>query len=132
MKARERPTVYVHRDFFNLLNPYALLGGLTTLTLFATHGAIFLALKTDGEIRVRANKLAGQIGLVATVSRWSSCCGRSWPSATRPGRGRWSWRRSAGWRVWLNRAGREGWAFLFSAITLAGPSPSCSACCTRT
>ena len=37
--------------FFNLLNPYALLGGLMTLTLFVTHGAMFLALKTDGDIR---------------------------------------------------------------------------------
>ncbi|MGZ4537088.1 MAG: cytochrome d ubiquinol oxidase subunit II, partial [Nocardioidaceae bacterium] len=40
--------------FFNLLNPYALLGGLTTLALFVTHGALFIALKTDGEIRHRA------------------------------------------------------------------------------
>src|SRR5919106_1001354 len=38
----------------NLLNPYALLGGATTLLLFLTHGALFLALKTDGEIRHRA------------------------------------------------------------------------------
>ena len=36
-------------SFFDLLNPYALLGGLTTLTLFVTHGAVFLALKTDGD-----------------------------------------------------------------------------------
>ena len=34
--------------FFNLLNPYALIGGLTTLLLFLTHGAIYIALKTDG------------------------------------------------------------------------------------
>ena len=29
--------------FFNLLNPYALLGGLITLLLFLTHGAMFVA-----------------------------------------------------------------------------------------
>src|SRR5690348_1467092 len=34
-----------------LLNPYALTGGATTLLLFLTHGAMFLALKTDGEDR---------------------------------------------------------------------------------
>src|SRR5659263_705110 len=28
--------------FFNLLNPYALLGGATTLLLFLTHGAVFI------------------------------------------------------------------------------------------
>src|SRR6478672_4624873 len=37
--------------FFNLLNPYALLGGATTLLLFLTHGAVFISLKTDGPIR---------------------------------------------------------------------------------
>src|SRR5436190_24020078 len=34
--------------FFNLLNPYALLGGVTTVLLFLAHGAVFLALKTEG------------------------------------------------------------------------------------
>lgn len=52
---------------FNLLNPYALLGGLTTLTLFITHGAVFIALKTSGDIRTRANRLALKTGLVAAV-----------------------------------------------------------------
>jgi cytochrome d ubiquinol oxidase subunit II len=52
---------------FDLLNPYALLGGLTTLTLFLTHGAIFLALKTSGDIRNRANALAGKIGIGAAI-----------------------------------------------------------------
>jgi cytochrome d ubiquinol oxidase subunit II len=54
--------------FFNLLNPYALLGGATTLLLFLTHGAMFVALKTDGEIRVRARGLAVRVGLGAAVA----------------------------------------------------------------
>ncbi len=54
--------------FFNLLNPYALLGGVVTLTVFLTHGAHFLALKTAGEIRVRAHTLAVKLGLVAAVA----------------------------------------------------------------
>ncbi len=41
-----------------LLNPFALLGGLTTLTLFVLHGAVFVALKTTGDVRRRANRLA--------------------------------------------------------------------------
>ena len=53
--------------FFNLLNPYALLGGLTTLFLFISHGAFFLALKTDGDIRVRANGIGQKTGLVTAV-----------------------------------------------------------------
>lgn len=53
--------------FWNLLNPVALLGGLVTLTLFLTHGAIFIALKTDGQIRHDARNLAVKIGLVSAV-----------------------------------------------------------------
>ncbi|KGJ82823.1 cytochrome C oxidase assembly protein [Cryobacterium roopkundense] len=52
---------------FDLLNPYALLGGLTTLLLFFTHGVIFVALKTEGDIRVRARRLAITVGLVTIV-----------------------------------------------------------------
>ncbi|HEX6874570.1 MAG TPA: cytochrome d ubiquinol oxidase subunit II [Nocardioidaceae bacterium] len=50
-------------NLFTLLNPYALLGGLTTLGLFLTHGAIFLALKTDGDIRTRAREFALVLGI---------------------------------------------------------------------
>ncbi len=54
--------------FFNLLNPYALLGGVVTLAVFLTHGAHFLALKTAGEVRVRAHSLAVKLGLAAAVA----------------------------------------------------------------
>jgi cytochrome d ubiquinol oxidase subunit II len=54
--------------FFTLLNPYALLGGVMTLLLFTAHGAMFLALKTDGEIRRRARAVAGGTGLAAAVA----------------------------------------------------------------
>ena len=53
--------------FFNLLNPYALLGGLTTLLLFLTHGAMYVALKTDGPIRREARSLATRSGLAAAL-----------------------------------------------------------------
>jgi len=53
--------------FFNLLNPYALLGGLTTLTVFTLQGAIFLVLKTDGDLMSRAMAATKKVGPVATV-----------------------------------------------------------------
>ncbi|GEP32313.1 cytochrome c oxidase assembly protein [Nocardioides szechwanensis] len=53
--------------FFNLLNPYALLGGLTTLLLFLTHGAVFISLKTDGRVREHARELALKIGVAAAA-----------------------------------------------------------------
>lgn len=39
--------------FLGLLHPYALLMGVTTVALFAMHGAIYLVLKTDGELQDR-------------------------------------------------------------------------------
>lgn len=51
----------------DLLNPYALLGGVTTAALFLTHGAVFIALKTVGEVRERAGKLAVRVGAVTIV-----------------------------------------------------------------
>ncbi len=52
---------------FTLLNPYGLLGGLVTLTLFWTHGLVFITLKTDGDIKERARALATKVGSVATL-----------------------------------------------------------------
>src|SRR4029453_8217241 len=53
--------------FFNLLNPYALLGGAMLLLLFLTHGAMFVGLKTDGRIRQDARVVALRVGPVAAV-----------------------------------------------------------------
>ncbi|TDO54106.1 cytochrome d ubiquinol oxidase subunit II [Kribbella sp. VKM Ac-2571] len=50
-----------------LLNPFALLGGLTFVAVFVTHGAIFLALRTTDDLRLRANRLATRTGAVAAV-----------------------------------------------------------------
>lgn len=52
---------------FTLLNPYGLLGGLVTLTLFWTHGLVFITLKTDGDIKERARALATKVGSAATL-----------------------------------------------------------------
>lgn len=113
--------VHYSGGFFNLLNPYALLGGLVTLSVFATHGAIFLALKTDGIIRTRANDLVTRLGLAATVFTVSFLI---WTASTYSSKG-WVWAVAAVVAVaWLaalafNLFGREGWSFLFSAIALA-------------
>jgi cytochrome d ubiquinol oxidase subunit II len=55
-------------SLLTLLNPYALLGGVVTLLLFLTHGAMFLALKTDGDIRHRARALSVRLGLGAAAA----------------------------------------------------------------
>jgi len=107
--------------FFNLLNPYALLGGLVTLTLFLTHGAIFVALKTTGELRVRANAMSLRIGLVAAVLAVAFLVWSQLAYAAHA----WTWitvlLAAASWVVALGVSlrKREGWAFVFSAATLA-------------
>jgi len=53
--------------FFDLLSPYALICGLTTLTVFLTHGAIFLNLKSTTPIRERALRATKHAGPLATV-----------------------------------------------------------------
>ncbi len=52
---------------FTLLNPVGLLGGLVFVALFLTHGAYFVALKTDGPIRADARAFATKSGLAAAV-----------------------------------------------------------------
>lgn len=51
----------------DLLTPYALLGGATTLALFVAHGAGYLALKTTDPIRGRAAALATRAGTAAAL-----------------------------------------------------------------
>jgi cytochrome d ubiquinol oxidase subunit II len=54
-------------SFFDLLNPYALAGGLTTLLLFTLHGALFLSLKTDGVIQTRATSIAKRLVIPVAI-----------------------------------------------------------------
>jgi cytochrome d ubiquinol oxidase subunit II len=54
--------------FFDLLSPYTLIAGLASLTLFTTHGAIFLNLKSTDPIRARALAVTRKVGPVATVA----------------------------------------------------------------
>ncbi len=115
-------------DFFTLINPYALLAGLLTLTLFIAHGLAYLALKTEGDIRARANRLMPIAGIVAAVVAvlflgWTQVNAANLghaPAAT------------AGLSlvaavlaavallggIGANRVAREGWAFLGTGATV--------------
>jgi cytochrome d ubiquinol oxidase subunit II len=54
-------------NFGDLLNPYALLGGLASLSAFTLHGALFLNLKTKDDIRERAHGAASWLWLPTVV-----------------------------------------------------------------
>ncbi|WP_422756364.1 cytochrome d ubiquinol oxidase subunit II [Micromonospora sp. WMMD708] len=104
----------------DLLNPYALLGGLTTLGLFLTHGAVFLALKTTGDIRHRAGTLAVTLGTGTAVAAvafltWTLTI-RANPAAITLAVGAALALLGA---LAAARARREGWAFTGTALAIA-------------
>ncbi|WP_165984257.1 cytochrome d ubiquinol oxidase subunit II [Streptomyces sp. YIM 98790] len=106
-------------NLFDLLGPHALLGGAVTLALFTFHGAVFVSLKTVGEIRERARKLAGRLGLVTAALAvafllWTqSMTGDGWSLAALAVA-------AAALLAALraNGLGREGWAFALSGVTI--------------
>jgi len=59
--------LYQGSGLFELLNPFGLLCGLVSAAMLATHGAIYLTLKTDGVIQARA-RAAAQIGVLVTIA----------------------------------------------------------------
>jgi cytochrome d ubiquinol oxidase subunit II len=52
-------------SFISLLNPFALLCGVLSVVMLATHGAFFLNIKTDGELQKRALRVA-RVGAIIT------------------------------------------------------------------
>ncbi len=106
-------------DLFTLLNPFGLLGGATTLLLFLTHGLVFLALKTDGDLRQRANRLVTPVGLVTAVVAvaflaWANLQTGTVFSAVVAAVAALSFVGGLA----ANRLRREGWAFLGSAVAI--------------
>ena len=90
-----------------------------TLTLFLTHGAMFISLKTDGEIRQRARALSLRTGLVAAVVAVVFLVG---PVDTGSAASAVAFALAAAALVGglaAIAAGREGWAFLGTFVTIA-------------
>lgn len=111
-------------SLLTLLNPYGLLGGIAVLALCFTHGLVFVALKTTGEMRERARGLAKIVGAVTIVGGAIFLVWTILLSIGRP----------LFWAViacsaiaavaliagWIsNVAKREGWAFTFNALGIA-------------
>jgi len=47
---------FVHATLYDLITPYSLLIGVTTVFMLATHGAIYLSMKADGELLDRVKR----------------------------------------------------------------------------
>ncbi|WP_405955758.1 cytochrome d ubiquinol oxidase subunit II [Streptomyces phaeochromogenes] len=106
-------------NLWDLLNPYAILGGLVTLSLFTFHGAVFAALKTLGDIRERARKLALGLGLVTAVLAlvfllWTQADNGDGKSLVALVVAVVALVAAIG----ANQLGREGWAFALSGLTI--------------
>ncbi|GII66129.1 cytochrome c oxidase assembly protein [Sphaerisporangium krabiense] len=107
-------------SLFDLLNPYALLGGAATLTLFTLHGAVFLALRTEGVLREAAARVARQAGLLALgtggafllLTQLDSGKPVTWGTAAVAAAG------IAG-ALAATARGRDGWAFTANAVAIA-------------
>ncbi len=54
-------------NFLHLLQPYALVAGLTTLALFTLHGAVFLTLRTDDDMADRARRIVKLLAWPTTL-----------------------------------------------------------------
>ncbi|MFC5261082.1 cytochrome d ubiquinol oxidase subunit II [Kribbella qitaiheensis] len=103
----------------SLLSPFALLGGVAFTAVFVAHGAIFLALKTTGELRQRANRFASLSGLAAAVLAvgflaWAHGMRGDVASAVVAGVA--AVALLAG--LVANRFRREGWAFVGTAVAV--------------
>jgi cytochrome d ubiquinol oxidase subunit II len=114
------PDGVVRSGLVDLLSPYALVGGLATLTLFVLHGAVFLALKTDGPVRYRARAAARAAAPAAGATLFAFLM---WTQADHGSPGT---SLVAACAVGALVAGallvarrREGWAFLATAIAIA-------------
>ncbi|GAB0107077.1 cytochrome d ubiquinol oxidase subunit II [Nocardia sp. JMUB6875] len=109
----------IEGNLFDLLNPYGILGGLTTLLLFLLHGAVFVSLKTGGDVREDARlamlRLLPPTALVvAAFGLWTQFA---------YGKG-WTWiplvLAVIGLVVTAVGAvkGRDGWGFTGTAVTI--------------
>ena len=54
----------IEGGLLDLLNPFALLLGVTTVFMLATHGAIYLSMKTDGDLLVRVKRWIPRLMIV--------------------------------------------------------------------
>ncbi|MER7400059.1 cytochrome d ubiquinol oxidase subunit II [Streptomyces sp. NPDC000151] len=107
-------------SLLDLLNPYAILGGLVTLALFTFHGAVFASLKTVGGIRERARVTASFLGMIAAglalvFMVWTQIDkgdGKSLVALVVAAAALLA-------ALVANALGREGWSFTFSGVTIA-------------
>ncbi len=122
--------VLVAQGFWSLFNPFGLLGGVLFVVLFLAHGAVFIALKTRGDVRHNANSFAtkAQLAAAALMAVFVVWQNLAWPAGDS------SWLGSAATLIcwvtgllavaclvtsWLMATKeRDGMAFLFTGLAI--------------
>jgi cytochrome d ubiquinol oxidase subunit II len=111
-------------SFFDLLNPFALLGGVASLLTFTLYGALFLTLKTTGELLTAAQNGARRIWPFAALALLIYFGSMYWATdivsrlGVNPGVvpiAMIAVILAAGWFI---RQKRTGWAFILTALTI--------------
>ena len=108
--------------FFDLLSPYALAGGIAFVLVFTYHGALYLALKVEGELAERARKMALTVGIFTAVA-CLTLVGLTYVYTDlfqSTGAGITFWAAIGVFVVsyLLARARRVGWAFVFGGLSI--------------
>jgi cytochrome d ubiquinol oxidase subunit II len=108
--------------FWQLLTPFGLWTGLTLTVLSLLMGAIYLTLKTTGDLHVRAQRAASGIGAVAVIVSFGFFTwihvGLSTGFVPEPLEALALMAIIAA--AWLANARADGWAFLAAAVGIAG------------
>jgi cytochrome bd ubiquinol oxidase subunit II len=105
----------------DLLNPYSLFCGVTLVLLCLLHGASYLALKTDGQVRDRALRAGRRLGPVAAAAVvgfavWTQATAGSGSLPSLPMVVAVLAALTAAWQVGRDR---DGLAFAATAVTMA-------------
>jgi cytochrome d ubiquinol oxidase subunit II len=121
---------YEGSGLWELLNPFGLLSGLVSAAMLATHGAIYLTLRTDGTVQARARRVA-MIGAIVTAVLFAAA-------------GLWVWQGVDGYAItstivpdgpsnpllksvvrspgrWFANYGAHPWTIIAPVLGLAGP-----------
>jgi cytochrome d ubiquinol oxidase subunit II len=111
-------------NFWDLITPFTLLGGLTSLLVFTVHGALFLTLKASEPIVSRADKALKRVGPVTTVAVFV-LFGYSYFATdildqlgVNPGIIPFTAGAALLAAGWFIRQSRHGWAFIMTGVTI--------------
>ena len=106
--------------FWSLLNPYSLVMGVASLTLFTLHGALFLSMKTKGEVHDRVAAVSKPLSTVtfavlAVAMIWTYTQAGG---AVVPGLLPFAAIVLLVAMAWLVRTDQHGWAFTATGLTI--------------